>query len=363
MILNGSKITFTASDAKFIKKFGVLEAADMVMNYRALNNLPFIYDTYQLAEFLCVDRKYLFRILKKGCKNEYELKTIKKKNGSDRTIQAPVGILKYWQKTILNNIVSKLSVSKYATAYKKGARLQDNANPHTGKKYLLKMDITDFFGSIRFEQVYSAAFNSAYFPKQIGVMLTTLCCYNDVLPQGAPTSPALSNLVMKNFDNSIGSWCEKRGISYTRYCDDLTFSSDKPLYNVFVKVKKMLENMGFTINDKKTHFVTNSDRQTVTGLTVNEKVGISKDYKRNLRQEIYYIFRFGPADSLLHTGRGEYLKNGRLNVLKYLDVIQGKINFVLSVEPDNEYFVTALEKIKDLRPKYLYEEEYDPYYE
>lgn len=140
---------------------------------------------------------------------------------------------------------------------------------------MLKLDIADFFGSIRFDQVYSAAFNTRYFPRQIGVMLATLCCRKDALPQGAPTSPALSNVVMRHFDQSIGRWCERRGISYTRYCDDMTFSSDKPLFVVYQKAKTILEEMGFELNEKKTRFVTNANRQSVTGLTVNEKVAVS----------------------------------------------------------------------------------------
>ena len=68
---------------------------------------------------------------------------------------------------------------------------------------MLKMDLSDFFGSIRFDMVYSAAFNTKFFPKQIGTVLTTLCCKDDALPQGAPTSPAISNLVMKQFDDNF----------------------------------------------------------------------------------------------------------------------------------------------------------------
>lgn len=323
------------------------------MNFRSFNELPFIYDTYQLSEFIDIPRSKMFSMIKTDCRDEYRTINIKKKNGQSRTLNVPSYILKYVQKRILLEIATKLPVSKYATAYKTGAKLEYNALPHTNKKYILKMDITNFFGSICFEQIYSAAFNTRYFPKHIGVMLTTLCCYNDVLPQGAPTSPALSNLVLKNFDENIGKWCEKRGISYTRYCDDMTFSSNKNLYNVYAKVKDMLQNIGFEINERKTRFITKNARQTVTGLTVNEKVSISKDYKRDLRKELYYIFKFGPENSLLYTGKGEYIKDGQLNVLKYLNILEGKLNFLLSIEKNNLYFKEALVKIKNLKPKYI----------
>ena len=358
MIIDGTKVIFQSEDFNFVKKFGLLEAADMVLNYRTLNGLPFIYDSYQLAAFLGLRYEKMFRLVKSEFKGSYKQITIKKKNGGDRTIHAPDYTLLFVQQKINNEILVKLPVSKYATAYKKGARLTGNAEPHVGKRYLLKLDITDFFGSIRFEQVYSAAFNTKYFPKFVGVMLTKFCCLNGVLPQGAPTSPALSNLVMKNFDDSIGSWCEKRGISYTRYCDDMTFSSDNPLYAVYSKAKYMLQNMGFELNERKTHFITNASRQTVTGLTVNEKVTVSREYKRSLRQELHYVFKYGAIDAFRHIYREKYLYSRHLHTISYLYSLLGRTRFVLSVEPDNEYFKTALQKLNNLMPEYHSDEWY-----
>lgn len=359
MIIDGTKVIFQREDFNFVKKFGLLEATDMVLNYRTLNDLPFIYDSYQLAAFLGLNHKYMFYFIRSDIRDSYKQITIKKKNGGDRTIHAPYyDTLFYAQKRIHKEILAKLPVSKYATAYKKGAKLTGNAEPHVGKRYLLKLDITDFFGSIRFEQAYSAAFNTKYFPKFVGVTLTKLCCLNRVLPQGAVTSPALSNLVMKNFDDNIGSWCEKHGISYTRYCDDMTFSSDKPLYAVYSKAKYMLQNMGFELNERKTHFITNSCRQTVTGLTVNEKVMVSREYKRSLRQELHYVFKYGAIDAFRHIFCDKYLGKLRPHTLYYLYSLLGRTRFVLSVEPDNEYFKTALQKLNELMPEYKSDEWY-----
>ena len=163
---------------------------------------------------------------------------------------------------------------------KKEALLAKMQSHTLEKKNLLKLDITDFFGSISFEQVLCAAFNTRYVSKQVGFLLTSLCCKNDALPQGSPTSPALSNIVMRRFDDQIGRWCNQRQITYTRYCDDMTFSADRPLYGVYKKVKTMLREMGFELNESKTHFISNADRQTVTGLVVNEKLSIPSSYKR-----------------------------------------------------------------------------------
>lgn len=339
MIVKGNNIAFEKGDMNFVKKFGILEATDMVKDFVLNHQTPFIFDTYQLADFLRMTRKDLFS-LTKNTQKYYRSVVIKKKNGKPRVLNAPNSILKSTQQIILHRILVKIPASEYATAYVKGKDISDNAKAHIGKKYILKMDITDFFGSIYFEDIYKTAFNTSYFPIQIGAMLTTLCTHNDVLPQGAPTSPALSNIVMRNFDNNIGSWCEKHGISYTRYCDDMTFSSDKPLYNVYVKVKKMLEGMGLEVNEQKTRFVTNSNRQSVTGLTVNEKLSVSSDYKRKLRQQVHYACRFGLSDALRYENNTEIR-----DAEHYRNHLLGRIRFVLQIEPQNMWFRDAFYRI------------------
>ena len=345
MVIRGETVTFEECDMAFVKKFGILEAADMVLDFKAVHSLPFLYDTYQLADFFATGRKKLFYFAK-NADREYRPLTIKKKSGGIRKLYAPNPELRSYQNKIRRQILAKLPVSPYAAAYVRGRTLAQNAAPHVGKRYLLKLDITDFFGSIRFFQVYSAAFNTRYFPRQIGVMLTSLCCREDVLPQGAPTSPALSNLVMRNFDNSIGKWCAARGIAYTRYCDDMTFSADRPLFAVYQKAKSMLEEMGFELNERKTRFVTSANRQSVTGLTVNEKVSVSGDYKRGLRQEVYYALKFGPAESIRHANRADFIGEKGPEEARYLNHLIGKLHFVLQIEPENAWFRDALQKVE-----------------
>lgn len=343
--INGNTVSFEQSDMAFVKRFGITQATNMVLDYKTLHPLPFLYDTHQLAAFLHTSRKRLFYYAKQAGQ-AYRPVTVKKKNGQPRQLYAPNAVLQAYQSCILRHILNKLPASVYATAYLPGRTLVQNASPHVGKRYLLKLDITDFFGSIRFDQVYSAAFSTIYFPRQIGAMLTALCCREDVLPQGAPTSPALSNLVMRGFDNHIGDWCKACGIAYTRYCDDMTFSWDRPLFVVYQKVRSMLQEMGFELNEKKTRFVTNANRQCVTGLTVNEKVRVSSDYKRALRQEVYYALKFGPAESLMRTNKKGFLGGGEPQADRYLHHLIGKVHFVLQIEPENPWFQTTAQELR-----------------
>ena len=345
MKLNRFTVAFEQQDMHFLKKHGLIKATSIVRKHYNKNKTPFINDTYQLAYAVGVLRKELFE-LSKHAKEHYKLILLKKKNGGVRYIHSPDRNLKYAQSRILRNILEHIEISPYATAYIKGKNLKDNATPHTNHKYLLKIDITDFFGSITYLQVISTAFNAKRFPVQIGAMLTSLCCLDDVLPQGAPTSPMLSNVVMKNFDNIIGDWCKERGITYTRYCDDLTFSANTPLYNVYIKVKNMLDQNGFEVNEDKTKFITNSSSQRVTGLTVNEKVSIPKKYKRQLRQEVYYAIKYGIADSIIKGNKTDYMKCEVPNIDSYYNHLQGKMIYVLEIEPENKWFANAINKLE-----------------
>lgn len=338
-------VHFESSDMAFVNRFGPAEAADMVLDFKSAHSLPFLYDTYQMAAFFHTSRKKMFTCVKNAdC--EYRCVTIKKINGGERRLYVPCPALRIYQSKILHDILAELPVSPYATAYVRGKNLAQNAAPHVKKRFVLTLDITDFFGSIRFDQVYSAAFNARYFPRQIGVMLTALCCRRDVLPQGAPTSPALSNLVMRNFDDSIGEWCTKRGVAYTRYCDDMTFSADHPLSSVYCKVKDRLTAMGFSLNERKTRFAESSSRQSVTGLTVNEKLKVSGEYKRRLRQEVYYTLKFGPYDSIRYANKTAFIGEEGPEADRYLLHLAGRLNYVLQIEPDSAWFQNALNEIQ-----------------
>lgn len=336
MVYPYDRVQFDSWDLPFVQKFGVETATEMVLDYVSQNPLPFLYDPHQLAAFLGMGYRKLFTYTKHADR-EYRERTVPKRDGSLRRLYAPSPTLRALQRTILHRILQRQPVSAYATAYVRRRSLPANAAPHVGKRHLLKLDTTDFFGSISFEQVYTAAFNTRYFPRQIGVMLTALCCRKGVLPQGAPTSPALSNRVMERFDNYIGDWCRMRGIAYTRYCDDMTFSADFPLRFLYPKIRGMLEDMGFALNEKKTCFVSDTDRQTVTGLIVNEKVAVPREYKRRLRQEVYYALKFGAAASAAYAGHTELAADPGHYRLRLL----GQVRYVRQIEPGNDWFRQA----------------------
>lgn len=308
-------------------------------------------DKDQCNEFLlslhlidCKDNNEYFEKLytiSNRIENNYKVYKIKKRNGKYRTIYNPNPTLKYIQRQILNNILNNKSISKYARAYHKGITLVDNALPHVNKKIILKLDIKEFFNNISFNNVYNTCFPIEYFPKSIGMLLTYLCTYNDYIPQGAPTSAYISNLVMKQFDDEIGDWCESNNISYTRYSDDMTFSGDFNPKVVIAKVRKMLNKLGLQLNDDKTNVISKSGSQNVTGIVVNEKIQINSKYRSTIRKEVYYINKYG-VDS--HIERIKY----KLGKGKYLNNLYGRIMFVLQVNKNDKEFIKYKQIIKKL---------------
>ena len=298
-----------------------------------------------LKLFNCNDNnKYLKTLysISNNIEKNYKVYKIKKNSGGYRTIYEPNFLLKHIQKSILNNILNNKSISKYAKAYHKGISLRDNACVHVNKEIILKLDIKDFFESISFVDIYNSCFSIEYFPKSVGMLLTYLCTYNDHLTQGSPTSSYISNLVMKDFDEEIGSYCEDNNISYTRYSDDMTFSGDFNPSDIIIKVRKMLCKLGLELNNKKIHVVSKSSCQSVTGIVVNEKVQVNSKYRNRIRQEVYYIKKYGLES---HLGRCGF--NGDKS--KYLDKLYGRILYVLQINKDDKEFINYKEFIINLK--------------
>ena len=296
----------------------------------------------------CKDKdKYIKTIysISNNIEKNYKVYKIKKRNGKYRTIYEPNSMLKQIQKQILINILNNKSISKYAKAYHKGISLKDNAIPHINKKIILKLDIKNFFENISFLDVYNSCFSIEYFPKSVGFILTYLCTYDNHLTQGSPTSAYISNLIMKEFDEEIGNWCNINDISYTRYSDDMTFSGNFNPSELIIKIRKMLYKLGLELNNDKIHIVNKSQSQSVTGIIVNEKLQVNAKYRNKIRQGMYYIKKFGLKSHLNKC-------NININELKYLDKLYGRILYVLQINKFDQEFLKYKKFIEELKRQY-----------
>ena len=177
-------------------------------------------------------------------------------------------------------------------------------------------------------------FPEEIFAEPLRILLTMLCYHKDSLPQGAPSSPAITNIILYEYDEQMGQWCREHGISYTRYCDDMTFSGDFNPAEVIQFVKLELKKMGFLLNEQKTRLQRPGQQQTVTGIVVNEKMSIPAAYRRKLRQELYYCRKFGIQEHLQKIGLEIPEDTYRMQLL-------GKVNYVLQVHPDDRDMLEA----------------------
>ncbi len=277
----------------------------------------------------------------KHAESHYRPIEIPKRDGTVRRLWEPDPLLKTIQRNLLRHVLEGLRVSPHATAYRAGRSILDNAQPHCGQPVLLKLDIASFFDSVRYPMVWARAFPGHLFPPEVRSLLTRLCCRRDRLPQGAPTSAAVSNLVMKPFDDHMGVWCAERGIAYTRYSDDMSFSGEFAPRDVIRKVRHFLEAMGFALNEGKTRVQTKHTRQVVTGVVVNERLQADRETRRSLRQEIHHCFAHGVAGHLAWTGDGRAPE-------VYLRSLLGRVSFVLQVNPDDAYFRDAAARLRAL---------------
>ena len=261
-----------------------------------------------------------------GLDRHYRKVCIPKKSGGERCLSVPDGLLRDIQRRITRTLLVHMPVSAHAMAYRFGGSTVRNAASHVGKPLLLSLDIRDFFDSILYSDVKRTAFPAEIYAEPLRVLLTILCYHRDGLPQGAPSSPAISNILLREFDDETAAWCGRRGIAYTRYCDDMAFSGDFDPEEVSASVRERLRGMGLFLNDCKTRSARVGQRQAVTGIVVNEKQSVPIAYRRRLRQELYFCRKYGVTEHLRHERSG-------VSPRTYLETLYGRVNYVLQVMP------------------------------
>lgn len=262
--------------------------------------LPAIQDLNQFSEAIRISESSIRKYI--GFAEYYYLTyEIPKKSGGVRLIAQPCRELKAIQSWILRNILDKLSSSDASKGFEIGSSIYDNAYPHIGSNVILAMDLDNFFPSIPANKVYGVFYSIGY-PKNIASVLTSLCTYKGFLPQGSPSSPKIANLVCSKLDARIQGYAGKKGITYTRYADDLTLScqSIKKIEKAKSFIQTIIKGEDFTINKKKTRLLGLRKKKCVTGLVVSsKKAGVGRVIYREIRVKIHHLFT-GKADNYSH---------------------------------------------------------------
>ena len=292
-----------------------------------------------LARDLGFEAKTLYAV-SNALDKHYRQVCLPKKDGGVRTLSVPDPLLKTIQRRIAQVLLVHMPVSSYATAYRYGGSTRRNAAPHVGQPVLFKLDIQHFFDRILYSSVKERAFPPEIYAEPLRILLTMLCYHGQSLPQGAPSSPAISNIILFDFDQAVGAWCTGHGIRYTRYCDDMTFSGLFSPEEVMVFVQDQLKPLGLFLNRNKTQVLRAGQRQVVTGLVVNEKIGIPAHDLRALRQELYYCRKYGVSSHMARLGISE-------SEAHYLMRLLGRVNYVLQITPDKGEFQQARAWLRD----------------
>jgi RNA-directed DNA polymerase len=299
--------------------------------------LPIIYNRLHFSSLVGYSMDYIDRSIK-YTNYFYRYYKIPKKNGKLREISEPLPSLKEIQKWILREILNKCPVSKYSKAYLKRRSIKSNAYFHRNKSIVLSIDINDFFGSIKRDKIQSL-FQSMGYNLEVSETLAGICTLNGSLPQGAPTSPYLSNLIFKKIDNHIADYCKHKIINYTRYSDDLTFSGDKNVLGIINFIRNIFNENAFALNQNKLRTRRKNESQEVTGIIVNEKLQAPKETRKKFRQAVYYIKKYNLSNHL------DYIKNDRKKGLIHL---LGIGNFICFVNPDDTSAKNDLIYLKNL---------------
>ena len=292
------------------------------------------------ANFLAVDNKELRSMIKHPWFH-YNDFYMRKRSGGYRAISAPHQPLLAIQQTIYHRILLPVNVHPVATGFRQNMSIVQNARPHLGKNQVLKTDIRHFFGSIRRRTVVKA-FKAIGYPGNISKVLAELCCKDGHLPQGAPTSPALSNIIAYEMDQKLQALSVEHNLTYTRYADDLTFSGNTINPNsILPQIAAILRESRFVLKETKTKYMPEHKRKIITGISISSgtKLTIPKVKKRELRKNIHFILTRGLAEHQRYIGSTDPV---------YLKRIIGYLHYWQSVEPDNRYVTDSIIALKRL---------------
>ncbi|MBD3922055.1 RNA-directed DNA polymerase [Paenibacillus sp. PR3] len=311
--------------SKLIERNVPNEEIESTLSYAHIlqeNGVPIIFDSQHLRRLLKLTDTD-FKRLYYSKEMQYRTREIPKNNGSGtRTLCIPSLDLKYVQRWILDNILYKVKINEHAIGFVKGKSTVSNAGYHMNQEYVLKMDIKNFFPTISNSRVFGL-FKSLGYSSSVAMTLTNFCTYNNELPQGSPTSPYISNLVCRKLDRRLELLCRTRGLQYSRYADDITISGGRKIKKTISFVQRILEEEGFKNNENKMNLIYKSNRQQVTGVVVNEKLSVPKVIYKSLRQEIYYIRKYGLESHLDKKGlnRKSHVKEHYYGLANYMMMI------------------------------------------
>lgn len=304
-----------------------------------------------LAGLLGVSDAELVRVLYKGrFSRNYTSFAIAKKSGGVRTITAPKLWLKDIQKTLLRVLNSGFIPKGSASAYSAKRGIVYNAKRHVGRRFVFNVDLREFFPSINFGRVRGMFMAEPYgLSPVIATVIAQICCYNNMLPQGAPTSPIISNMICAQLDSQLLRLARRTRCQYTRYADDISFSTYAHVFprsvanvtyhdgsmvaSVSDLLRGIIKQNGFEVNDDKVSIQSKATRQQVTGIVVNEKLNVRRSYIKNVRGMLHALEKHGyDAEAMYLCKHAKSSRRGNREIRSLVDHLKGKTEYVKQVK-------------------------------
>lgn len=302
--------------------------------------LPPVYELHHLSILVGISERFIVRMSLQPS-DFYRTFKLKKRRGGFRTIAVPKPSLLHVQHWILENILSTAPPHPASHGFVKGRGVLSNAIEHQTAREILKMDLKSFFGSISQKRVISVFRIFGYSPR-VSYFLSTFCCLEGSLPQGAATSPSLSNLIAKRLDLRLSALAAKLELKYTRYADDITLSGRSIPIKVIGYVSGIAHDEGFEINPSKTKILRQGAQKIITGVSVSSgSPKLPRTTVRSIKQDAHFLLKFGLLSHASHTGKWDPLAKERL---------LGRIAFWRQIDPSNEKAIVLFESVKAFNP-------------
>ena len=305
----------------------------------------------------------------------YKTFAIAKRNGSQRCISAPLRGLKLAQQRLARILQQLYRPAPCVHAYLPKRSIITNARPHTRKQVVVNLDLENFFGSIHFGRVYGMFQHPPFnYPKEVATVLAKICCHDNQLPQGAPTSPVIANLICRRMDHELMALCKGARVSYTRYADDLTFSTNlkclpevigtiikgtpeiKGQFVPSIPLQQVIENNDFRINPTKSRYALPENRQTVTGIVTNDGINIDRRFIRRTRAMLHAWEKFGrQAAAAEHYKKYALPKPGNPEENFQNEVI-GRIQYIRHIRQGRQDSVaqSLIQRLRQLNTRLLF---------
>jgi RNA-directed DNA polymerase len=314
-----------------------------------LHGLPLIQSMTSrrdVAERLGVSLQTLTWLLyRNGTEGYYRTWRISKKSGGVREIRAPRSTLYRIQSGLSQVLQDAYAPKPAAHGFVRGRSVVTNATAHVARRYVLNVDIKDFFPSINFGRVRGLFMSRPFeLPGEVASLLAAICCSQGTLPIGAPTSPVVANMICLRLDSELQALARDNGCWYTRYADDLTFSTSRRSFpralagvddesRTFVgdELRHRVESNGFALNPAKTRLQTRDTRQSVTGLVVNERMNVDRRFIRRVRAMLHAWDKYGLERAQAYLSHWDKRDRYPGASPRFEDILRGRIAYLAMV--------------------------------